>query len=117
MKKVRVASYHLTLQGKTNLTLKVVRLEWVHAHAAHERWKEEFYLLQEESRRVAMSFSRQSEEWQEKRALYDGVPLCEQTAWGFKAYVERQAEVYASLAAEALISHEAAVVNINRLSS
>jgi hypothetical protein len=89
----------------------------VHAHAAHERWKEEFYLLKEESRRVAVSFSRQSEEWLAKRALYDGVPLCEQTARGFKAYAERQAKVYASLAAEALISHEAVVVDINRVSS
>ena len=64
-----------------------------------------------------MFFSRQSEEWLAKHALYDGVLLCEQIAWGFKAYVERQAEIYTSLAAEALISHEATVVDINKVPS
>lgn len=36
----------------------VVRLEWVHASAAFDRWTEEGHLLREESRRIAVSFQK-----------------------------------------------------------
>lgn len=35
-----------------------MRLEWVHARAAHDRWLEEVHLLREEARRIYVSFGK-----------------------------------------------------------
>ena len=81
--------------------MSVVQLEWVHAVAAQERWKEEVPLLQEESCRVVISFTRQKEHWMEMCNRYrsnadDGCIIR-----GYKAYTEKQAYIYSGLAKEA----------------
>lgn len=49
--------------SRTQLTFlsAVIRLEWVHATAARDRWLEELHLLKEESRRIYVSFGRMAD--------------------------------------------------------
>lgn len=79
--------------------MTVVRLEWLHAKAAFERWNEEVHLLREESRRIAASFRYEQERWlQMKEPLGDDAP---RALRGKMAYIQRQAAIYGGLASRA----------------
>lgn len=84
--------------------MSVVRLEWVHAKAAAERWNEEVHLLIEESRRIAASFRHEQNRWLRMRELVHADQLADDTPRALRgklAYMERQAAVYRGLAIRA----------------
>lgn len=75
----------------------VIRLEWVHAVAAVERWQEEVKLLREEARRLPVSFRHEVAQWrvQEVRDL-TGYPTPVQA--GFVAHARRKVALFKDLA-------------------
>lgn len=77
----------------------MVRLEWVHATAALDRWTEELHLLKEESRRILVSFGRMADDC-ESRAPEDPLPS-DWAARGFAALSKRIAAGYRELEAVA----------------
>lgn len=75
----------------------VIRLQWIHAVAGHERWKEEFLLLYEEERRVSETLRYWSREWlarQQKDIPY----ASDQARQGFLAYCAKQSHKLGILA-------------------
>lgn len=78
----------------------MIRLEWIHARAGNERWKEQLDLATEELRRLPEYFSHMAEEWgirKKPTALSLADPRDQQ---GYEAYANRQAHVYEVLAAD-----------------
>ena len=76
----------------------MVRLEWVHAKAALDRWKEEGLLLREESRRVVESFLKKSESFMAMKNRYNDRKLPERVQRGYHSYLYRQAWEFNELA-------------------
>ncbi|KAG8919084.1 hypothetical protein FRC02_001929 [Tulasnella sp. 418] len=77
---------------------EAARLEYVHALAAAERWKEEVLLLKEEARRLAVSFRADQAQWARKAVqpnLGDDIGL------GYAAYAAKQADYFGRLAESA----------------
>jgi len=79
----------------------VVRLEWVHATAAVERWKEEVILLREESRRLVASFTEEQRLWLEKQDSIAHLSYDDRVVRGYKANAQKQAAVQGRLAVKA----------------
>ncbi|KIO19228.1 hypothetical protein M407DRAFT_31119 [Tulasnella calospora MUT 4182] len=86
----------------TSWNNEVVRLAWVHAQAARDRWWEEMTLLKEELRRVGASFTYRATEW---ASTADAAHVTQEDETrltrGVKAYAYRQASVYQYLASDA----------------
>lgn len=80
----------------------MVRLEWIHALAGLERWKEHITLTKEELRRVTVYFAAVERRWgaQKPPATYQFAD--KQMEAGYQAYANRQAQVYATLSSSAL---------------
>ena len=107
MKKVRIdwvpnsLLERLTEMGLTPFPLiytAVVRLEWVHAVAAYDRWAEEARLLEAELTRTALSFKATASMWAE-RAEGGPAQSCHPIVRaGYQAYMRRQNNVYEGLA-------------------
>lgn len=82
--------------------IQVVRLEWIYARATHERWKEHLTLTKEELCRLRVFFTHEEARryaWKEKEPTF--LPEGQMQA-GYVAYANRQAQIYAALAAEAM---------------
>ena len=79
----------------------VVRLEWVHAVAAAERWKEEVILLKEESRRIVASFTREKELWLLTQDGNANANYSDRARRGYKANAQKQAAVQGRMAVKA----------------
>ncbi|KAI0326025.1 hypothetical protein GY45DRAFT_1234598, partial [Cubamyces sp. BRFM 1775] len=74
-----------------------MRVEWAHAKARAERWKEEERLLLEEMRRVVKYCEWKAAWWRSQGVQRDGhVPVCVQR--GLRAYAAKQADVWGGLA-------------------
>lgn len=92
---------HFSLLLVADIPLLVVRLEWLHACAARDRWLEELHLLKEELRRLPLSFRAEKEAWNSKRESLPDENPHSHTYRGYQAYARRQARVYESLELEA----------------
>jgi hypothetical protein len=78
----------------------VIRLEWIHAKAALERWKEEILLLWEESRHVAAYFATQRGRWEGRAfAPEPNTNWSEAMDLGYRAFAQSQAAAYVELTA------------------
>ncbi|KAJ6453223.1 hypothetical protein C8R47DRAFT_951488, partial [Mycena vitilis] len=78
---------------------EALRIEWAKAWARSRRWTEEVLLLEEEYRRVLVSFEYEAGRWDERaRGVSVGVIPVE-VAEGKIAYALRQAAMYRKLAA------------------
>ncbi|KAJ7185939.1 hypothetical protein C8R46DRAFT_1208043 [Mycena filopes] len=105
----RTVSWIWTVAGTTGSDAELeeaLRIEWAKAYARSRRWKEEIRLLEEEQRRILLSFEFEAEMW-EARAGPDVIRVGEVEegyAQGAIAYALRQAAIYRDLAARAVIT-------------
>ena len=85
--------------------MTVIRLEWVHAAAAHARWREEAHLLKEELRRIPISLGVKSELYRElsEGPLDNLLPVGRE---GYRALGRRKAYDYDRLVSEAKLDFE-----------
>lgn len=79
----------------------MVRLEWIHALAGLQRWREHLNLAREELRRTAAYFAAVETRWRERKPPANYEFAEEQIEAGYQAYCNRQAQVYATLGASA----------------
>jgi hypothetical protein len=80
----------------------VLRVEWCKAWARTRRWSEEIKLLEEEWRRVPLSFAFEERKWVRRaQSVPIGVVTVED-AEGLVAYATKQADVYRNLARRAV---------------
>ncbi|KIK73179.1 hypothetical protein PAXRUDRAFT_21134 [Paxillus rubicundulus Ve08.2h10] len=68
------------------------RVNWLHAKAVQDRWKEEVELIKSEVRWTINFFDSKSREWEKL-----GVQSRERGAAGHAVYAARQAAIYANL--------------------
>lgn len=77
----------------------MIRLEWLHARAAVERWREESVLLREEARRLVTGFEEDSKTWTSRSVLASDTsgrsPI---SIAGYNTFVARQAWVHQCIA-------------------
>ncbi|KAK7013942.1 CxC2 domain-containing protein [Favolaschia claudopus] len=104
---VREVSWIWLGAGKTGTDAELedaLRIEWTKARARSRRWKEEVLLLEEEYRRVLVSFEYEAGRW-EARAKEIKVGVVEVGfAQGAIAYALKQAAVYRDLATRATVT-------------
>ncbi|KIO29005.1 hypothetical protein M407DRAFT_6484 [Tulasnella calospora MUT 4182] len=79
---------------------EVLRLTWVHARSARDRWWEEQALLYEELRRIVATFEHFELSW---RSRQPNVALASSAHSGFRAYSLKKAAIFQRLAKEARI--------------
>ncbi|KAJ7727252.1 hypothetical protein B0H16DRAFT_1735292 [Mycena metata] len=103
----RVLSWIWTVTGTTGSDVEIeeaLRIEWAKAYARTRRWKEEVRLLEEEYRRILVSFEYEAQRWEGRiRAIPVG-EVEEGYAQGAVAYGLKQAEMYRDIAARAIIT-------------
>ncbi|KAJ7045335.1 hypothetical protein C8F04DRAFT_940271, partial [Mycena alexandri] len=97
----REVSWIWTVAGATGSDAELeeaLRIEWAKARVRSRRWKEEVLLLEEEYRRVLVSFEYEARVWEERaRAVQVGTIPVEQ-AEGAIAYAIRKADMFRALA-------------------
>lgn len=81
--------------------VQVIRLEWVHASAALERWQEEVILLHEEAKRTVATFSWDRDQWIKRQGLLADADCPDGVSQGFAAYAAKQAWRSSVMAANA----------------
>ncbi|KAJ7768414.1 hypothetical protein B0H16DRAFT_1308210 [Mycena metata] len=103
----RVLSWIWTVTGNTGSDVEIeeaLRIEWAKAYARSRRWKEEVRLLEEEYRRILLSFEHEAQRWDARiRAIRVG-EVEEQYAQGAMAYGLKQAAMYRDIAARATVT-------------
>lgn len=77
-----------------------MRLEWLHATAARDRWWEEHKLLFEEMRRVGATFRYEQARW-EQMAVWGEEPASAALKLGVRAHALKKAAMYERLAVQA----------------
>ncbi|KAF7321840.1 CxC2 domain-containing protein [Mycena kentingensis (nom. inval.)] len=83
-----------------------IQVEWCKSYARVRRWREEVRILQEEWRRLSLSFAHAGEAWANcTKQVGDGVDA--EQAEGLVAYAAKQAEVYHDLGRRAEITRTA----------
>ncbi|KAK6966340.1 CxC2 domain-containing protein [Favolaschia claudopus] len=104
---VREVSWIWMGAGKTGMDAELedaLRIEWTKARARSRRWREEVLLLEEEYRRVLVSFEYEARKW-EARAKAVPVGAVEiGFAQGAVAYAMKQANVFRDLASRATVT-------------
>lgn len=81
---------------------EVIRLEWVHAHAALDRWLEENHLLREELGWIALSLRWAYQDWSSHQLLDSTDDEESDVSLGYRAFSLRTAYHYKRLASNAL---------------
>ncbi|KAJ7015979.1 hypothetical protein C8F04DRAFT_983763 [Mycena alexandri] len=103
----RVLSWIWTVTGTMGSDVEIeeaLRIEWAKAYARSRRWKEEIRLLEEEYRRILLSFEYEAQRWE---ARVRAIPVSEVElgyAQGAVAYALKQAAMYRDIAARAVIT-------------
>lgn len=87
----------------------MIRLEWVHAKAAAERWLEENHLLREELRRICVSFEAAQNRWALMAQIQD-LDGARPVELGHRAFCQRQAYHYGRLLENATLNVESSVL-------
>ncbi|KAJ7016352.1 hypothetical protein C8F04DRAFT_1281651 [Mycena alexandri] len=80
---------------------EALRIEWAKAYARVRRWTEEVALLEEEYRRVLVSFEYEAGRWEQRLLDVRVGSIREERAEGQIAYARRQADMYRTLAERA----------------
>ncbi|KAG8982256.1 hypothetical protein FRB90_006913, partial [Tulasnella sp. 427] len=84
---------------------EVLRLTWIHARSARDRWWEEQALLFEELRQIVATFERMETIWKQKQPSNVRLPSVLE---GFRACSLKKAEIFRSLATEARVQFSVA---------
>ncbi|KAJ7043422.1 hypothetical protein C8F04DRAFT_1250850 [Mycena alexandri] len=103
----RVLSWIWTVTGMTGSDAEIeeaLRIEWAKAYARTRRWKEEVRLLQEEYRRILVSFEHEAQRWEARICAIPVGGVEEGYAQGAIAYGLKQAAMYRDLAARAVVT-------------
>ncbi|KAF7313212.1 CxC2 domain-containing protein [Mycena kentingensis (nom. inval.)] len=80
-----------------------IRIEWSKAYARTRRWREEVRLLQEEWRRLPLSWAYEESVWEKRFNSVAALQRSEEEKDGLRAYAARQADTYRDLARRAEI--------------
>ncbi|KAJ7448160.1 hypothetical protein FB451DRAFT_1343347 [Mycena latifolia] len=78
-----------------------LRIEWSKAYARSRRWKEEIRLVEEESRRILVSFEFAAFVWEQRAQAVDVAGMPEQAAEGVIAYAIKQARMFRGIKVQA----------------
>ncbi|KAJ7023345.1 hypothetical protein C8F04DRAFT_1271407 [Mycena alexandri] len=103
----RVVSWIWTTAGTTGSDAELeeaLRIEWAKAYARSRRWKEEIRLLEEEYRRILVSFEYEEARWKHRAAGVSVGEAGEEFAQGAIAYALRQADMYRDIRERAVVT-------------
>ncbi|KAJ7026230.1 hypothetical protein C8F04DRAFT_1268406 [Mycena alexandri] len=103
----RVLSWIWTVAGATGSDAEIeeaLRIEWAKTYARSRRWKEEVRLLQEEYRRILVSFEYEAQRWEACICAIRVGEVEEGYAEGAVAYGLKQAAMYRDIAARAVVT-------------
>ncbi|KAJ7030889.1 hypothetical protein C8F04DRAFT_1263380 [Mycena alexandri] len=103
----RVLSWIWTVAGTTGSDAEIeeaLRIEWAKAYARSRRWKEEVRLLQEEYRRILVSFEHEAQRWEARVCAIRVGEVEVGYAQGAVAYGLKQAAMYRDIAARAVVT-------------
>ncbi|KAJ7052468.1 hypothetical protein C8F01DRAFT_1332164 [Mycena amicta] len=82
-------------------THPALRIEWAKSWARVRRWTEEVLILEEEWRRLPLSFAFEEQGWIQRAQAVPVTEIPEEDAEGMIAYATKQADVYRNLATRA----------------
>ncbi|KAF7317935.1 hypothetical protein MKEN_00881600 [Mycena kentingensis (nom. inval.)] len=100
----RVVSWiwRLTGRGGTDAEIEEsLRVEWCKAYARMRRWQEEVRLLEEEWRRLPLSFAHEERLWDERGTTGKNLGATDAEKEGLVAYAAKQADMFRDLARRA----------------
>ncbi|KAJ7715055.1 hypothetical protein B0H16DRAFT_1742272 [Mycena metata] len=103
----RTISWIWTVTGTTGSDAKLeeaLRIEWAKAYVRSRRWKEEVWLLEEEFRRIVVSFKYEEERWLARARLIPVGEVEEGFAQGAIGYVLQQAAMYRDIRDRAVVT-------------
>ncbi|KAJ7018305.1 hypothetical protein C8F04DRAFT_1277832 [Mycena alexandri] len=83
---------------------EALRIEWAKAYARSRRWKEEVRLLEEEYRRILLSFEHEAQRWEARVCAIPVGEVEEGYAQGAVAYGLKQAAMYREIATRAVVT-------------
>ncbi|KAJ7042238.1 hypothetical protein C8F04DRAFT_946268 [Mycena alexandri] len=101
---VREVSWIWTVAGTAGTDAELedaLRIEWVKAYARSRRWKEEVMLLEEEMRRVVVTFEYNASCWDVRGQVIKVGEVDELFAEGAIAYAIKQARMFRQMAEDA----------------
>ncbi|KAJ7721409.1 hypothetical protein B0H14DRAFT_3520644 [Mycena olivaceomarginata] len=101
---VRQVSWIWTMAGTAGTEEELedaLRIEWSKAWARSRRWTEEVRLLEEEWRRLPLTYEHRERLWKERAVAVPVTSIPEAEAEGMIAYALKQAQLYRDLAARA----------------
>ncbi|KAJ7781682.1 hypothetical protein B0H14DRAFT_2631029 [Mycena olivaceomarginata] len=82
-------------------TITALRIEWSKAWARSRRWTEEVRLLEEEWRRLPVTYAHREQLWKDRAVAVPVTKIPEAVAEGMLAYAMKPAQLYRDLAAQA----------------
>ncbi|KAJ7782955.1 hypothetical protein B0H16DRAFT_1709789 [Mycena metata] len=103
----RILSWIWTVTGTAGSDVEIeeaLRIEWAKAYACTRRWKEEVRLLQEEYRRILVSFEYEARRWEGRACAIPVGEVEDGYAQGAVAYALKQAEMYRDIATRAIVT-------------
>ncbi|KAJ7765192.1 hypothetical protein B0H16DRAFT_1717745 [Mycena metata] len=103
----RVLSWIWTVAGNSGSDVELeeaLRIEWAKAYARSRRWKEEVRLLEEEYRRILVTFEYEAQRWEARVIAVRVGEVEEGYAQGAVAYGLKQATMYRDIAARAVVT-------------
>ncbi|KAF7321647.1 CxC2 domain-containing protein [Mycena kentingensis (nom. inval.)] len=96
----RTISWIWTLAGTTGSDASIqdgLRIEWAKAYARVRRWREEVRVLEEEWRRLPISFEHERKKWILRREEAVSIGKSEEQVDGMRAYAAKQSAMYNDL--------------------
>ncbi|KAJ7482922.1 hypothetical protein B0H11DRAFT_1723465, partial [Mycena galericulata] len=104
---VREVSWIWTLAGTSGTDAELedaLRIEWAKSWARTRRWNEEVRLLEEEWRRLPISYGHQERKWLDRAVAVPVGEIPAEEAEGMIAYASKQAQMYRKLAERAEVT-------------
>ncbi|KAJ7071748.1 hypothetical protein B0H15DRAFT_793361 [Mycena belliarum] len=101
---VRQVSWIWTLAGTAGTDAELedaLRIEWAKSFARTRRWNEEVRLLNEEWRRLPVSYAHREQQWLDRAVAVPVGEISDELAEGMIAYASKHAQMYRRLAARA----------------
>ncbi|KAJ7049988.1 hypothetical protein C8F01DRAFT_1348778 [Mycena amicta] len=88
-------------ESDDSMSGEALRIEWAKSWARVRRWTEEVLILEEEWRRLPLSFAFEEQGWIQRAQAVPVTEIPEEDAEGMIAYATKQADVYRNLATRA----------------